>query len=169
MSSTPQDPAPGAGGTLVFWHPHCSEHDTGSGHPERAARMQAVLDALGAPEFRGLQWREAPAASFEQLERVHPAHHVDRLMSRAQEESSRVLADLTWADLPAVTLVRRTPLLVLGAENDALVPASEVLETARRYGAEAEIMARVAHVMMFEPGWDRVARRVAGWLARQGH
>ncbi|MFO1357296.1 histone deacetylase family protein [Plasticicumulans sp.] len=82
MSSTPQDPAPGAGGTLVFWHPHCSEHDTGSGHPERAARMQAVLDALGAPEFRGLQWREAPAASFEQLERVHPAHHVDRLMSR---------------------------------------------------------------------------------------
>ena len=32
-----------------------------------------------------------------------------------------------------------------------------------------EIVPRVAHVMMFEPGWDRVARRVAGWLARQGH
>lgn len=94
---------------------------------------------------------------------------VDRLMSRAQEESSRVLADLTWADLPAVTLVRRTPLLVLGAEHDALVPPSEVLETARRLGAECEIVPRVAHVMMFEPGWDRVARRVAEWLARQGH
>lgn len=79
---------------------------------------------------------------------------VDRLMNRAQEESS---------------LVRRTPLLVLGAEHDALVPPSEVLETARRLGAECEIVPRVAHVMMFEPGWDRVARRVAGWLARQGH
>ena len=51
-------------------------------HPERAARMQAVLDALGAPEFAALRWREAPAASFDQLERVHPAQHVDRLMSR---------------------------------------------------------------------------------------
>lgn len=73
---------PATGGTLVYWHPLCSQHDTGSGHPERAARMQAVLDALGAPEFAALRWREAPAASFDQLERVHPAQHVDRLMSR---------------------------------------------------------------------------------------
>ena len=35
------------------------------------------------------------------------------------------------------------------------------VETARRLGAECEIMPRIAHVMMLEPGWDRVARRIA--------
>lgn len=66
--------------THIYWHPHCSEHDTGRGHPERAARIQAVLDALGGEGFEALVWREAPAASFEQIERVHPARYVDRIM-----------------------------------------------------------------------------------------
>ncbi len=124
---------------------------------------------MGVITYAGPQYGSRSLARRALFSPDAPDAVVDRLMNRAQEESSRVLADLTWADLPAVTLVRRTQLLVLGAEHDALVPPSEVLETARRLGAECEIVPRVAHVMMFEPGWDRVARRVAEWLARQGH
>lgn len=68
--------------TTIFWHPLCSDHNTGAEHPERAARMQAVLDALGTDEFAALNWREAPPASFEQIERVHPPRYVDKVMSR---------------------------------------------------------------------------------------
>ena len=35
--------------TLLFSHPSAAEHDTGHGHPERADRIRAVLEALDAP------------------------------------------------------------------------------------------------------------------------
>ncbi len=65
--------------TLICWHPACAEHDTGPEHPERAARLQAVLDALSAPGFEALLWRQAPPASAEQIARIHPEAHSARL------------------------------------------------------------------------------------------
>jgi acetoin utilization deacetylase AcuC-like enzyme len=57
-----------------------AEHDTGPGHPERAARLQAVdagllLADLGT-DLVALARREA---TREELARVHPAEHLDRL------------------------------------------------------------------------------------------
>ncbi|MEX0759257.1 MAG: histone deacetylase family protein, partial [Tistlia sp.] len=67
--------------TLLFTHPACLQHDPGRFHPEAPARLAAVLDALSAPGFAGLERREAPAATREQLERVHPADYVDFVLS----------------------------------------------------------------------------------------
>lgn len=93
-----------------------------------------------------------------------PDEIVARLLERAQPESQRVLVDLNWADLPAVPLVARTPMLVLGARNDALVPVSDVQLTAQLYGAESEIFEGMAHAMMFETHWELVAQRIDRWL-----
>jgi acetoin utilization deacetylase AcuC-like enzyme len=67
--------------TLLYTHPSCIEHDPGAYHPESPARLKAVLAALDAPEFAGLERRNAPAAAIEDLVRVHPRAFVDRLLA----------------------------------------------------------------------------------------
>jgi acetoin utilization deacetylase AcuC-like enzyme len=62
--------------TLLVTHPACLAHDTGSHHPERPARLEAVLRALGAEEFSVLERCEAPEAEVEQIARVHPESFV---------------------------------------------------------------------------------------------
>jgi acetoin utilization deacetylase AcuC-like enzyme len=67
--------------TLLFSHPAGLRHDTGRGHPERAARLAAILDRLDQPGFATLQRREAPAATLEQIGRVHTPAMIERLRS----------------------------------------------------------------------------------------
>lgn len=71
--------------TLLYTHPSCLEHDPGQYHPETPARLRAVLDALSAPQFRGLQRREAPAAALTDLVHVHPRRFVERLLAAVPE------------------------------------------------------------------------------------
>jgi acetoin utilization deacetylase AcuC-like enzyme len=78
--------------TLLYFHPACLEHDPGSHHPESEARLRAVLDALSDPEFMRLQRREAPEAGIEDLCRVHPRHHVERIL-HAIPKSGHVALD----------------------------------------------------------------------------
>jgi acetoin utilization deacetylase AcuC-like enzyme len=64
--------------SLYVAHPSSLRHDTG-GHPENAGRLRAIevrLDEVGWPR---LERAEAPAATREQLERVHGSAHIDRI------------------------------------------------------------------------------------------
>ncbi len=65
----------------LFTHAACLEHDTGPGHPERADRLRAVWRALEHPDFQAVRREEPPAADRAQLELVHPAAYVDRILS----------------------------------------------------------------------------------------
>jgi acetoin utilization deacetylase AcuC-like enzyme len=62
-----------------FRHPASLEHDTGHGHPERADRIRAIEAELESREWLGWEPHEAPAASEEQLLRVHPREYVERV------------------------------------------------------------------------------------------
>src|SRR6516162_3543379 len=86
--------------TLLFTHPACLEHDPGRHHPEGPARLRAVLDALAEPEFADLERREAREAALEDLLRVHPRPHVERLL-RAAPKSGRVGIDADTVMSPA--------------------------------------------------------------------
>ncbi|MGA0395040.1 MAG: histone deacetylase family protein, partial [Rhodospirillales bacterium] len=66
--------------TLIFTHPICIEHDPGAHHPESTDRLRAVLKALDAEEFKGLERREAPIADLEAIKRVHDSDYVDAVM-----------------------------------------------------------------------------------------
>ncbi len=72
--------------TILYSHPACLEHYPGSGHPERPARLEAVLAALDAEAFAALERREAPRAEREQIARVHPRAFVDRLLESIPPE-----------------------------------------------------------------------------------
>ncbi len=70
----------------VALHTHCDmlAHDTGAGHPERSARLSAVLEALGDAGL-GRNRQAATEASIEDLERLHPAAYVQRLLAAVPE------------------------------------------------------------------------------------
>ena len=86
--------------TFLYTHPACLAHDPGRHHPEGPARLRAVFDALADPEFARLERREAPEASMEDLLRVHPRPHVERLL-RAVPESGHVGIDADTILSPA--------------------------------------------------------------------
>jgi acetoin utilization deacetylase AcuC-like enzyme len=67
--------------TLLYTHPACLEHDPGQHHPESPARLRAVLQALDAPDFTGLERREAPEATIDDIARVHPRRFAERLLA----------------------------------------------------------------------------------------
>ena len=56
-------------------HPSSYEHDTGA-HPENAGRLRAIESALESAGWPGLERVEAPAATREQLLRVHSERHI---------------------------------------------------------------------------------------------
>ena len=60
----------GAVDVIIFTHPACLAHDPGSQHPERPARLEAVLESLRTAHG-DLEWREAPAVKLGDLRRVH--------------------------------------------------------------------------------------------------
>src|SRR5690242_5296572 len=66
--------------TLLYTHPACLDHDPGRHHPESPARLHAVLAALEDPEFSGLERREAPEATFDDLLLVHSRRHVQHIL-----------------------------------------------------------------------------------------
>jgi acetoin utilization deacetylase AcuC-like enzyme len=78
--------------TLLYTHPACLEHDPGSHHPESAARLRAVLEALEESAFARLERREAPEAAIEDLCRVHSHQHVEQIL-RAVPRSGYVGID----------------------------------------------------------------------------
>jgi acetoin utilization deacetylase AcuC-like enzyme len=63
---------------LYLHHPSSFEHDTGP-HPENASRLRAIEAALEREGWLGLERVQAPAASREQLERVHSREHIDAI------------------------------------------------------------------------------------------
>ncbi|HXH02685.1 MAG TPA: alpha/beta hydrolase [Candidatus Competibacteraceae bacterium] len=97
-----------------------------------------------------------------------PEWQVARYFRRMQRESQQVALDMSWLDLPGRPLEPCPPLLVLGAEGDVLVPPLMVEATARRFGTRAEIFPDMAHAMMLERGWQRVAEHIRTWLQRLG-
>jgi acetoin utilization deacetylase AcuC-like enzyme len=73
--------------TAIFRARVCGRHEMGSWHPECPERLAAIDDQLIASGIEtGLDAKEAPAASLEAIERVHPASYVEALMRQLPAE-----------------------------------------------------------------------------------
>ena len=85
-----------ASGLLVSTHDLCWLHDPGPGHPESSFRLTAVRDGLESSElYHGVQWVEAPAASDELIERVHPRALIEQLGTLSAAGGGAIDADTT--------------------------------------------------------------------------
>ncbi|MBE9476172.1 MAG: histone deacetylase family protein [Proteobacteria bacterium] len=72
--------------TALITHPDCLNHVTPEGHPERVARLQAILAALKGEQFDALKRVEAPLADKAQITRAHPSDYFERV--KASEPAS---------------------------------------------------------------------------------
>jgi pimeloyl-ACP methyl ester carboxylesterase len=88
--------------------------------------------------------------------------------AHVQDESYRAYLEMILLGLHPPGPITDTPLLVLGADNDAAISPSEVEATARWHNTQAQFFPKMAHHMMLEANWQAVANRILGWLGEQG-
>jgi pimeloyl-ACP methyl ester carboxylesterase len=93
-----------------------------------------------------------------------PEEIIQKCMPRMQAESTLAIFDLLGLDLAPSSSSLDFPVLVLGAEKDAFVYRGGLEATAQSYGTEAEIFPGMAHAMMLDKGWEKVADRILEWL-----
>ena len=91
-----------------------------------------------------------------------------RYYKHTQPESHRAIWDMSLFGMPRVGRVKRTPLLVQGAEFDHLMPATLVEMTARTYGVDANIFPGMGHGLMLERDWEKPAQQILDWLEELG-
>jgi non-heme chloroperoxidase len=83
---------------------------------------------------------------------------------KSQPESHRAIWDMTLFNLPQAYRMSSVPMLVLGASEDQLIPASLVRQTGQAYGVGEMIFEGMGHAMMLERDWALVAERLHEWL-----
>ena len=95
------------------------------------------------------------------------ADDLQRYYRLSQPESHRAIWDMSLFNLPQPARMHRVPMLILGAEHDALIPPDQVHMTAMTYGRQAEILRGMGHGVMLERDWEIAAMRIADWLAER--
>lgn len=83
-------------------------------------------------------------------------------------ESQRLIWDMSWHDLPNPFEVAKTPIAVVGAKQDQLVPRLTVTLTAATYGCKAHWVDS-GHGLMLDHNWQEGAAVVAAALAELRH
>ena len=91
-----------------------------------------------------------------------PLDEVATHSTRFGSESYRAALELIF-NLPVPSRVK-APLLVIGAENDALIARSKIEKTAQAFEADLKIFPNMAHDIMLEHGWRDAALYIAEWL-----
>ena len=93
-------------------HPRCGGHDTGPGHPERPARLEAILEHLRRTGcWEVLAHNEPQPATRETLMLVHPTRHIEASERACREgptalDPDTVVSPRSWpAALAAVGAV----------------------------------------------------------------
>jgi pimeloyl-ACP methyl ester carboxylesterase len=136
--------------------------------------MLRIMRMMPGPMLRGsLTFQTRPLVSTP--ERVRAALFSadladDRLMryfERFSDESMLAMLGIMGLE-PVRPRQITTPLLVLGAEHDALISADQFAHTARTYGTDVVMIPDVAHGIQLEDNWQVAADAIAAWLAERG-
>lgn len=109
----------------LYTHPDMLDHRPGEGHPERPARLKAVIDALDEASDLDLEPKDAPLAELADLERVHDPRYVRAILAAAPGAGLRRLDDDTAMSAGSLIAARRAAGAVLSAVRDVAAGAQE--------------------------------------------
>lgn len=153
---------PSPGGVLMASVPPHGLFQANLGLAWRAPELLQQMGILMTLGTRFVDERAMRKAMFSSDMPADEARKYDQMM---QLESCRVMMDLGgWLPFPVLP-PPSTPMLVLGAEDDMLVPASEIRSTAQRLGTTARLYPRMGHAMMLEKNWLDVAQTIDEWAS----
>lgn len=91
-----------------------------------------------------------------------PREQASRYCARLQDEAYFAYLDCLVFDLVDVRKIS-TPLFVTGASLDVVIRPDLVAATARAYGVEPVMFETMAHDMMLERDWRRLADAILAW------
>jgi pimeloyl-ACP methyl ester carboxylesterase len=98
------------------------------------------------------------------LERV-PLAERDDVFARLRPESGRAARQLALGAVAVDAARVKCPVLSIGAAEDRFLPPRIARAIARKYRGYYREYKGHGHYIVGEPGWERVADDVAGWLA----
>jgi len=116
--------------TVYYSHPDCRLHDMGEGHPECPQRLDAISDQLLTSGLDiALDFREAPKATLEQIERAHSTHYAteitDVLEHVRDEGATRALDPDTIACPGTLAAALRAAGAAVAATDDVIEGRAE--------------------------------------------
>lgn len=125
--------------TAYISHPLCLKHDMGAYHPESPARIHAIEDQLIASGLLSyLQHHVAPAATREQLMRVHDQIYIDTIESSVPPQGIVHLdADTALNPFSYQAALRAAGAVVLGVDLVMSAQAENVFCNIRPPGHHA--------------------------------
>jgi pimeloyl-ACP methyl ester carboxylesterase len=85
-------------------------------------------------------------------------------MRHLSPESPQAVMELAWRGLSRRAQAHDTPMCVIAAADDALFTPDEAHATAARHGTEAIVLDGLPHMLMLEPGWERLAKTLRDWI-----
>ncbi len=130
----------------LITHPACHLHQMPEGHPECPERLDAINNQLLASGIDSLVYhRESPAATDDQLLRVHTEEYLQRLIQAQPAEGIRRFCDDIYLSPGTLTAARHAAGagilgvdMVMGGETDAVFcnvrPAGHHAESAKAMG-----------------------------------
>lgn len=83
---------------------------------------------------------------------------------RLESESHRAIMDMMGANPVFLSPEDVPPMLVIGARDDELIQSELICHTARRYDADYILVDHIAHAMMLDKNWEKVAESILEWL-----
>ncbi len=128
--------------TALVTHEECLQHVTPPGHPEQAARLEYILEAL---KDINLLRVSAPMAADDDILRIHPREHINYLQDSVPENGFKSLdgdthissGSLTAAYRAAGGVLRAVDLVLSGEAKNAFVavrPPGHHAETQKSMG-----------------------------------
>lgn len=83
--------------------------------------------------------------------------------ARFGSESYRAALEMIY-NLPRPERIKTKNMLVVGAENDAILAPKKIEKTAKTFNADLKIFPGMAHDLMLERDWESVAAYMADWI-----
>jgi acetoin utilization deacetylase AcuC-like enzyme len=109
----------------LYTHADMLDHRPGEHHPERPARLTAVLDALSDASDLDLAAHDAPLVEAAALQRVHPKAYVDQITAASPVTGRRVLDPDTAMSPGSLNAARRAAGAVVAAVSDVAAGRAE--------------------------------------------
>jgi len=125
-----------------------------------------VIKALGTMRLYSVV--ETPKLAHEGLfSEDFPNDLLTKYHQQMQDESFRAYLDELGLNLVHTAHVK-TPILVVGAENDTVIPLSSIHKTACAYQCDPIMLPNMAHDVMLESNWQVPADHILTWLHDKG-